>query len=306
MILPLLALGPGCAAEPDYAINEVVERGTASLELADGPAFQLTADARFETSQWGGQIGTCELRLAFMLSQHDEDQQEGTEGQAIALATEPGSCAVTYFEPEAAQEAMEYAPPGFVDAGEVVYLSDARGEIALERRESGEGTADYALPDCSADTFPFGRTLDIALPDGLGDVAAFSVSEALSLPPEVEVLEPVAPAEAEAVGGLLVAWTEGTAASEPSRGVMLRNQDLADGNRVFEAVHCLPEEGKTRVEVPAEVLLGLTPSEPELYGLVAQVDVRADARDVTMPWGQVARLSGNSSVSGDVTLWGDD
>ncbi len=306
MFLPAFLLATGCSAEPDYAINEVVERGTASLVLADGPAFELTADARFETSGWGEQLGTCELRLAFMLSQHDEDQQEGIEGQAIALATEAGSCAVTYFDADTVQEAMEYDPPGFVDAGEVVYLSDEQGEIALSRRESGEGTVEYALADCSAETFPFGRTLDIGLPDGLGEVAGFSVSDALSLPPALAVIEPVVPAVVDSSEGLVVAWAEESAAGTPSRGVTLRNQDLADNNRVFEAVHCLPPSGDTRVEISADVLAGLTPSEEEQYSLVAQVDLRADATDVTMPWGQVARLSGNSSVSGDVTLVGDD
>ncbi len=305
VLLPFLA---ACEVTQDYGLAVATERPRADVLLLDEPEFELTADVRYETSQWGAQLGNCALRLSFMLSQHDEDAQEGTSGTEVALADEPGECAVTTFEAEEAQEAMEYEPPGYVDAGELVYLEDERGEIELTRSASGEDTVEYMLESCTADTFPFGRTLDLVLPEGIGELTAFAVSNAFSIPPELTVIEPAGEAELTQADTLVVAWTEGNSAADLSRSLMLRNQDMADGGRIFEAAHCMPVDGDTRVEVGPDVLGALTPADlddPERYALGAQVDVRALATDVTMPWGQVARLSGNTSVSGSVRLYGE-
>lgn len=297
-----------CETVHDYGLATATPRPSADVLLFDEPEFELTADVRYETSQWGAQLGNCALRLSFMLSQHDEDAQEGTAGTEIALAEEPGTCAVTTFEPDEAQEAMDYDPPGYVDAGEFVYLEDEWGELELTRRASGEDTVEYMLESCTAETFPFGRMLDLVLPEGIGDHPAFAVPDALTMPPALSMIEPAGAAELAQADTLWVAWTEGSSAAELSRGLMLRNQDMADGGRIFEAVHCLPTEDDTRVEVGPDVLAALTPTDPadpERYALGAQVDVRAAATDVTMPWGQVARLSGNTSVSGSVRLYGE-
>ncbi|MBM4365848.1 MAG: hypothetical protein FJ102_06500 [Deltaproteobacteria bacterium] len=306
--MALLLFAAACEVSQDYGLAVAQDRPRADVLLFEEPEFELTADVRYETSQWGAQLGNCSLRLSFMLSQHDEDAQEGTSGTEVALAEDPGECVVTTFAAGEAQEAMEYDPPGYVDVGEVVYLDDERGEIELKRRASGEDTVEYLLESCTADTFPFGRTLDLVLPEGIGELAAFSVSNALTIPPALTVIEPAGEAELTQADTLWVAWTEGNSAADLSRGLTLRNQDTADGGRIIEAAHCLPVDGDTRVEVGPAVLAALTPADPaelERYALSAQVDVRAMATDVTMPWGQVARLSGNTSVSGGVRLYGE-
>lgn len=318
---PSFLLFAGCVLDSDLGDDKATGDGDAGAEaILEDAGVKLTVDGSFHTSSWGSAVPNCRLDISFVRIEDDADAQVGTDGTVTTLAEEPGTCAITHYDPGEAIEAKEWDPPGYLEAGSEIALSDEFGRIVLPRVDNADGTFVYSLADCTEETYPFGRLLDLELPSGVGSISASTLPNSVAVPPDFRLVSPTTVLVVD--GGfahfadepLVLAWTEVTedagdgSVYDASTNVWLRNSARDLDNQIIEAVHCLPADGVSGVEVPVDILAQITPLDPadtEKYSLAGQVDLRADARDVEVDWASEARMSTYSQMSGAIDLYAE-
>jgi hypothetical protein len=313
----LLALG-ACVSLPGDN-DKAVDEPTNSLEVdvAD-PGVKVTVDGWAHAGNWGSTAPSCKLSISFVREEDDATAQTGVSGTVIATADEPGTCALTVFDPDEVIEAMEWDPPGYLDAGAEVYLEDEAGTIALQRVDQEDGTFAYTLQDCDVSTYPYGRVFDLDLPAGVATYEPLTLTDAVAVPPSFTLAQPTSDLIVD--GGfaqyadepLVLEWSLAGAPAIDLLGepinvdVWLRNTDLINGNKTIEAVNCMPEEDTNRVEVGTDILAQLSPidpQDPDRLALGGQIDLSVDARDLEAGWITTALLLTYAQMSGSIDLY---
>lgn len=266
---------------------------------ADAALAELSFSAAWELQNWGGGPPSCVFSLAFHAP---GDTASSTPGQVVEYPEEPGTCVYTAFAPEDTPGSAPRSVAGSVDAGAVV-LRDSIGDLALVRTADEDGYS-YALTDCDAASWPFGRLLGVfadAPPDGL---PALGEDALLPIAPWTEGAQPDAPLEGgflllETGSDLRLDWSSGAvpAAGEERTLLVLRHFRGSEAT-LFEALACMPDEAGT-ITVPADVLASFSPdTEGGETWIAAQVDTSWFATEAATGWGDVRRASSMSTWGG--------
>ncbi|GEM_PF-3217744 len=157
-LLPLLGVLSsltGCGT-PDYGLSVHDDAGAVLdwIETTDATAIQISFDAAFQRTNYGADIGRCQVQLAFLLEWEDDgmgsdtdeqNQHEGEEGERRPQGP-PGPQAHGELEIIYAQHGGELGLPG--EPGEcVLSIYDYDGEYHNEHGERGEGEGEGEHPE---------------------------------------------------------------------------------------------------------------------------------------------------------------